>query len=93
MSYDVELENTLKNMRDNTGFSKTYEDPQRGSMWNDYPIKMSGGTEVEINDKKYDITPGNQKVLIDTSNLPMKKLNAKDGEILNKIFESLNFKN
>ena len=28
--YDVELENTLKKMRDNTGFFKTHEDPERG---------------------------------------------------------------
>ena len=49
--YDVELENTLKNMRDNTGFFKRYEDPEHGWMLNGYFIKIIRGTEVEINDK------------------------------------------
>ena len=48
--YDVELENTLQNMKDYTGFFKTHHDPQRGWMINKYLIKMSRGTEVEIND-------------------------------------------
>ena len=39
-------------MKDNTGFFKTTEDPDRGCMWNGFPIKMLGGTEVEINVKK-----------------------------------------
>ena len=52
--YDVELENTLKYMeKDNTGFFKTHLDPQRGWMLNNYPIKTSGGTEVEIIGNKY----------------------------------------
>ena len=50
--YDRELENTLKNMKNNTGFFKTNEDPERGWIWNGYPIKIFGGTEVEINDNK-----------------------------------------
>ena len=48
--YDVELENTLKKMRDNTCFFKTHEDPQHGWMMHSYPIKMLRGTEVEIID-------------------------------------------
>ena len=32
-----------------------------------YPFKTPGGTEVEINDIKYKITPGLQKVFTDTS--------------------------
>ena len=65
--YDVELENTIKNMRDNTGFFKTHEDPQSGWMLNDQPIKMLRGTEVEINGNKYNIAPGLQKVFTDKS--------------------------
>ena len=30
VAYDVELENTLNNMKDNTGFFKTYYDRERG---------------------------------------------------------------
>ena len=48
---------------DNTGFFKTYHNPQRGWLLNNYPIKMFRGTEVEINDK-YNITPGIQKVFV-----------------------------
>jgi len=91
--YDVEIENTLKNMRDNTGFFKTYEDLERGWMLNDYPNKMLVGTEVDINNKKYNITPSIQKVLTDTSNIPLKKLNYKDREIYGIILKSLSFEN
>ena len=66
--YNVEIENTIKNMeKDKTGFFKTHHGPQRGWMFNDYPIEMSGRTEVEINDNKYNITPGLQKVFTDTT--------------------------
>ena len=60
-------------------------------MWNGYPIKVLGGTEVEIKDKKFKITPGVQKVSTDTSNIPMKKLNDKDREIFISISQSQDF--
>ena len=53
-------------MKNNTGFLKTNEDPERGWIWNGYPIKILGGTEVEINDNKYNITPGIQTALVDS---------------------------
>ena len=59
--YDVELENALQNMRDKTGFFKTHHDPQRGWKLNNYRNKMLRGTEVKINDKKYNRTPRIQK--------------------------------
>ena len=93
MVYDVELENTLKNITGKTGFFKTYYDREHGSMWNGYPVKISSGTEVEINGKKFNITPGFQKVLTETSNIPLKKLNDKDSEKFNNILEILNFEN
>ena len=43
-------------------------------MWSGYLVKILGGTEVEINDKKFNIIPGVQKVLTDTSNKPKKKI-------------------
>ena len=46
---------------------KTNEDPERGWMWNIYPNKTLGGTEVEILDKNYIITPSIRKVLLDSS--------------------------
>ena len=65
--YDVELENTLNKMKDNTGFYKSSYDPQRGWMLNNYPIKMVGGTKVEINDNEYNITSGLQKLFTNIS--------------------------
>ena len=65
--YDTEVENTLKNMKNNTGFFKTNEDRERGWIWNGYPIKILGATEVEILDNRYDITPCIQNVLVDST--------------------------
>ena len=51
-------------MKENIGFFKTQYDPQRGWIWNGHPVKMLRGTEVEINDKNFNITPNLQKVLL-----------------------------
>ena len=49
----------------------------------------------DIKPKNYenvsDITPGIQKVLTDTSNIPLKKLKDKDNKVINNILESLVF--
>ena len=50
-----------------------------------------GGNKLKTNEKIFDITPSLQKVLTDTSNIPMKKLKDEDREIFNNILESLNF--
>ena len=89
--YDTELENTLKNMKNNTGFFQTFEDPEHGWMWNGYAVKIFGGTEVEINDKNLNISPDIQKVLTDTSKIPMKNLSNKDRQILKIVLECLDF--
>ena len=47
------------------------------------------GNKLNFNQNIYDITPGFQKVLTDTSNIPMKKLNHKDREIFNNISKRL----
>ena len=52
-----------------------------------------GGIKLKVIEKIYDITPGNQKILTDTSNIPMKKLNDQDIEIFINILESLDFEN
>ena len=62
-------------------------------MWNGYPVKMLRGTEVEINDKKFNITPNLQKVFSQTFNIPLKKLNDQEWEIFKNILETLNFEN
>ena len=52
-----------------------------------------GGNKPKINEKIYNITPGIQKVLTETSNIPVKKLNNEDEDIFNKILKSLDFEN
>ena len=93
MIYDTKLENTLENPKKITGVFQTFEKPEHGWMWIGYLVKISSGTKVEINDKKYIITPGIQKVLTDTSNIHLKNLNDKDREIFKSILESLDFEN
>ena len=80
-------------MTTNTGFFKTYYDRERGWIWSGYPVKMLGGTEVEINDKKINITQGIQNVFTQTSNIPLKKLNNQEREIYINILETLDFEN
>ena len=60
--YDTELENTVKSMKNKTGFYQAYEDPEHSWMWNGFPNKRLGGKEVQINDEKYKKTPGIQKI-------------------------------
>ena len=50
--YDVELENTLNNMKKNTVFFRTKHDPEHGWMLNNHPINKLRGTEIEISGKK-----------------------------------------
>ena len=73
--YDVELENPLNKMKDNTAFFKTHHDPQHGWLLNNYPIKMLRGTKVEVNENKYNITPGLQKVFTNQSYDSSKSMN------------------
>ena len=91
--YDVELENTLNNMKNNAGFFKIEERDNGDVFWNGFPVEKIGGNKIKINENVFDITRGIQKVLIDTSNIPIKKLNDQDRETYNNILESLDFKN
>ena len=91
--YDVELENTLNNMKNNAGFFKIEERDNGDVFWNGFPVEKIGGNKIKINENVFDITRGIQKVLTDTSNIPIKKLNDQDREIFNYILESLDFKN
>ena len=62
-------------------------------FWNGFPVEKICGNKIKINENVFDITRGIQKVLTDTSNIPIKKLNDQDREIFNNILESLDFKN
>ena len=44
-------------------------------MWNYYPVKIIGGTEVQINDKKHNLSPGNQKNLVDSAYITASSMN------------------
>ena len=63
-------------MADNTGFFKTYHNPQHGWLINIHPIKMLRGTKVEINENNYNISPGIEKVLVDQSYDTAKSMTA-----------------
>ena len=65
-------------MKDKTGFFKTYHDPQRGWMINNHPIEMFRGTKVEINENKYNISPGIRKVFVGQSYHTAKSMSDKD---------------
>ena len=91
--YDVELENTLNNMKNNVGFFKIEERDDGDVFWNGFPVEKIGGNKIKIIENVFDITRGIQKVLTDTSNIPIKKLNDQDREIFNSILENLDFKN
>ena len=83
--YAVEIENTLNKMTDNTGFFKTHHDRQRGWMINNHPIKTSKGTNVEINENKYNISPGLQKVFTDHTYDTAKSMSDEDKVIFRDI--------
>ena len=89
-TYAVELENTLQNRKDNTGFYKTHYDPQRRWMMNKDPIKMLRGTEVKIINIEYNVTPGIQKVITDKSYNTAKSMNDKEKLVFRDILQETN---
>ena len=89
--YDVELENTPDKMKDNTGFFKTQHKPLSGWILNNFPIGTPGGTEVEINGNKYDITPGLQKVFTDTKYETAKSMSDTDKVVFRDILSKTGY--
>ena len=73
--YDVQIENTLNTMADNTGFFKTHYDQQRGWMLNNIPIKSPGGTKILVDENEYDLTKGIRNVIIKKTSKSLKSLN------------------
>ena len=78
---------------DTTGVFKTYQDPQRGWMINNCPIKMLSGTQVEINDKEHNIAPGIQKVLVDSKYKTAKSMNDMEKLFFRDILQKTGFYN
>ena len=78
-------------MKKSSGFFKMEERKNGDILWTGFPVEKMGGNKPKKTEKIYNITPGIQKVLTDTSNIPLKKLNDKDREIFNKKLESLDF--
>ena len=91
--YDVEIENSLKRMADNTGFFKTYYDLQRGWTIINHPIKILRGTIVEINENKYNIFPGIRKVLVDQTYETAESMTDKDKLVFRDILQKTGFYN
>ena len=89
--YDVELENTLNKMTDNTGFFKTHYDRQRGWILNNHPIKMPGGTKIEIDKNEYNITPGLQNVFTDTKYETAKSMSDMEKVVFRDILQKTNY--
>ena len=91
--YDTSLESTLNNMKNIIGSFNIKEIDNGDIFWNGFPVEKLGCKKLKINEKIYNIAPGIQKVLTDTSNKPLKKLNDKDSEIFINILKSLGFEN
>ena len=80
-------------MKKNGGFFDIEERDNGDLIWSGFPVEKLGGNKLKVNEKIYIITPGIQKLLTDTSNLPLKKLNDKVSEIFTNILGSLDFVN
>ena len=91
ITYDVQLENTFNNMKDNTGFFRTLYDPQRGWILNNYPIEMLGGTKIRINENEYHIIPGLQRVFTDTKYETAKSMSDAEKVVFRDILQKTNY--
>ena len=91
--YDVELENTLNKMKDNTGFFKTQHNLLSGWILNSFSIETPGGTEVEISGNKYDIFPSFQKVFDDTKFETAKSMSDTEKVVFRDISSKTNYYN
>ena len=72
-------------MKDNTRFFKTNYDSEHGWMLKNHPVKMLGGTEVEINENKYNITKGIQIVFNDKTYETAKSMNDNEKVVFRDI--------
>ena len=91
--YDVELENNLNKMKDNTGFFKTQHKPLSGWILKIFSIGTPGGTEVESSGNKYDITPGLQKEFTDTKYETAKSMSDTEKVVFRDILSKAGYYN
>ena len=91
--FDVELENTLNRMADNTGFFKTHYDQQRGWMLNNIPIKSPCGTKILFDENEYDLTKGIRNVLTKKTYKPIKSLNDNEKVVLRDFLSKTGYYN
>ena len=56
-------------------------------MINNHPIEMLRGTKVEINENKYNTSPGFRKILVDQSYDTAKSMTDKDKLIFREILQ------
>ena len=75
------------------GFFNIEERDNGDVFWKGFPVEKIGGNKIKIDENIFNITQYIQKVLTDTSSIPIKKINDQDREIFNNILENLNFKN
>ena len=76
--FDVELENTILNMKKQKGFFNIEERDNGDFIWNGFPIEKIGGNKLKYNEKVYNINDVLQNVFTNTPNTPLKKLHDND---------------
>ena len=89
--YDTSLENTLNRMKNIIGFFNIEKRDNGDIIWKGFAVEKASGKKLKSIEKIYDITSGIQKVLTDTSNIPMKKLNDQDREKFINNLENFDF--
>ena len=78
-------------MKNVTGFFNIEGTNDGEIFWNGFTVEKMGGNKPKINEKIHNITPGIQKVKIETSNIPIKQLHDQDKGIFINNLECLNF--
>ena len=91
--YDVDLENTLNNMKGNVGFFKKEERDNGDVFWNGFLVEKIGGNKIKINDNEYNITSGLQKVFTDKSYDTANLMSDTEKVIFREILQKTNYIN
>ena len=80
-------------MENDIGFFNIEERVNGDFIWNRFPVEEIGGNKLKTKEKIFDITPGIQKVITDSSNVSMANLNVRDREVFTNVLESLDVDN